>query len=75
MIHLGQVPPHESKGGIEKDPGFETGEARVILDKEPPGVTEDEPRTLGLDQLFTQKHLMGRSIVLHLLAGTKFIGS
>jgi hypothetical protein len=64
---------HEAKGGIEKDPGLEAGKARVILDKELSGVTEDQPRTLGLDLLVTYEHLVGRSIVLHLLARTKFI--
>jgi len=66
---------HEPKGTIEKDPGLEAGEARVILDKELPGVTEDQPRTLGLDLLVTDEHLVGRSIMLHLLARTKFISS
>ncbi len=66
---------HEPKGLIEKDPGLEACEGRVILDKELSGVTEDQPRTLGLDLLFTHEHLMGRRIVLHLLARTKFIGS
>ena len=65
---------HEAKGGIEKDPGLEAGEGRVVLDKELPGVTEDQPGTLGLDLLAPDEHLMGRSIVLHFLAGTKFIG-
>ena len=75
MIHRGQVPSMNRKARIEKDPGLEAGEGRVILDKELPGVTEDQPRTLGLDLLFTHEHLMGRSIVLHLLARTKFISS
>jgi hypothetical protein len=65
---------HEPKGSIQKDPGLEPGEARVILDKELFGVTEDQSRTLGLNLPFTQEHWMGRGIVLHLLARTKFIG-
>ena len=65
---------HKLKRLIEKDPGLEAGEGRVILDKELPGVTEDQPGTLGLDLPLTQDHLMGRGIVLHLLARTKFIG-
>jgi hypothetical protein len=66
---------HEPKGRIEKDPGLEASEGRVILDKEFPGVTEDQPRTLGLDFLVPEEHLVGRGIVLHLLAWAKLISS
>jgi len=66
---------HELKGRIEKDPGLEAGEGRVILDKKSSGVSEDQPRTLGLHLLSTQKHNLGGSIVLHLLPRSKRIGS
>jgi hypothetical protein len=66
---------HELKRLIEKDPGLEPGEGRVILDKELPGVTQDQSRTLGLHLFFTQQHPMRGRIMLHLLARTKRIGS
>ena len=66
---------HELKGFVEKDPGLEAGEGRVMLDKKLSGVSEDQPRTLGLPLVSTQQHNMGGSIVLHLLARTKLIGS
>lgn len=43
---------HELKGRIEKDPGLEAGEGRVILGKKSSGVSEDQARTLGLPLLF-----------------------
>lgn len=39
---------HEVKRGIEKDPGLEAGEGRIVLDKEFSGVSEDQSRALSL---------------------------
>ena len=66
---------HKPEGGVEKDPGFEARIGRVVLDKEPSGVGENQAGTLGLDLLSAHEHLVGRRIVLHFLARAEDIGA
>jgi hypothetical protein len=48
---------HKPEGGGEKDPRLEARIGRVVLDKEFPGVGENQPGTLSLDFLPPFEHM------------------
>lgn len=73
MVQRGQVPSMQAKGLGQKGLGLEAGEGRVVLDKQPATVSQHQTGALGGERFLPQPEPMGRSVVLHLLAGAEGI--